>query len=137
MSPLFQGNLNLKAKTIVTTSLIQPLDQGVIAAFKKALRYIFEKHENDPTTLTKVWKKFSTLACINQAASTIAEINQPTLNACLKAAWSECVINRSVAENTSILTTEIATATERHRRVYKFQWKRSRGNDELPDSSQH
>ncbi|GFQ84891.1 tigger transposable element-derived protein 1 [Trichonephila clavata] len=46
-----------------TTSLIQPLDQGIITCFKKhyvklTFRYILEKLENDGITLTEVWKKF-------------------------------------------------------------------------------
>jgi len=100
-----------------TTSLIQPLDQGIIAAFKKhyvklTFRYILEKLENDAITLTEVWKKFSILDCINHAAAAIIEIKQHTLNACWKAAWPECVINRNVTENTSKLTTEIITLAQ-------------------------
>ncbi|XP_067136827.1 tigger transposable element-derived protein 1-like [Centruroides vittatus] len=97
-----------------TTSLIQPLDQGIIAAFKKhyvklTFRYILKKLENDAITLTEVWKKYSILDCINHAAAAITEIKQHALNACWKAAWPECVINRSATENTSMLTTEIVT----------------------------
>ncbi|GFR15032.1 tigger transposable element-derived protein 1 [Trichonephila clavata] len=97
-----------------TTSLIQPLDQGIIACFKKhyvklTFRYILEKLENDGIILTEVSKKFSILDCINHAAAVITEIKQHTLNASWKAAWPECVINRSATENTSMLTAEIVT----------------------------
>ncbi|GFQ95266.1 tigger transposable element-derived protein 1 [Trichonephila clavata] len=97
-----------------TTSLIQPLDQSIIACFKKhyvklTFRYILEKLENDGITLTEVWKKFSILDCINHAAVAITEIKQHTLNTCWKAAWPECVINRTATENTLMLTAEIVT----------------------------
>ncbi|XP_067118910.1 tigger transposable element-derived protein 1-like [Centruroides vittatus] len=63
-----------------TSSLIQPLDQDIIAAFKKhyvksTFRYILKKLENDAITLTEVWKKYSILDCINHAAAAITEIN--------------------------------------------------------------
>ena len=95
-----------------TTSLIQPLDQGIISTFKKhyvklTFRNILEKLENDTKTLTEVWKIFSIFNCINHATAAITEIKQHTLNACWKAVWPECVINRSASERPSMLTTEI------------------------------
>ncbi|XP_043494104.1 tigger transposable element-derived protein 1-like [Polistes fuscatus] len=74
-----------------TTSLIQPLDQGIIANFKKhyvklTFSYILKQIENDKLTLTEVWKKFSILDCINNTTAAIA---------------------RNVTENASRLLTEI------------------------------
>ncbi|XP_017756502.1 PREDICTED: tigger transposable element-derived protein 1-like [Eufriesea mexicana] len=94
-----------------TTSLVQPLDQGIIATFKKyyvklTFSYILKKIENDGISLTEAWKKFSILDCINQATAVIAQIEH-TLNSCWKAIWPECVINRNVTENTSMLVLEI------------------------------
>ncbi|XP_037959089.1 tigger transposable element-derived protein 1-like [Teleopsis dalmanni] len=95
-----------------TTCLIQPLDQGIIAAFKKqyvksTFKYILEKVESDGINLIEVWKKFSILDCINRVAAAISHLKQHTLNACWKVVWPKCVINRSATENASTLTTEI------------------------------
>lgn len=96
-----------------TTSLIQPLDQGIIANFKKhyiklTFSYILKKLENDKLSLTEVWKKFSILDCINHIIAAIGQIKQHTLNSCWKAIWPECVINRNVTENASTLLSEIS-----------------------------
>ena len=73
-----------------TTSLVQPLDQGIIVTSKKhyvklTFSYILKKLENDGISLTEVWKKFSILDCINHATAAIAQIKQHTLNSCWKA----------------------------------------------------
>ncbi|XP_023289525.1 tigger transposable element-derived protein 1-like, partial [Orussus abietinus] len=95
-----------------TTSLIQPLDQGIIANFKKhyvklTFSYILKKLVNVELSLTEVWKKFSILDCINHITAAISQIKQHTLNSCWKAIWPECVINRNVTENASTLLSEI------------------------------
>ncbi|XP_017756505.1 PREDICTED: tigger transposable element-derived protein 1-like [Eufriesea mexicana] len=100
-----------------TTSLVQPLDQVIIATFKKyyvklTFSYILKKIENDGISLTEAWKKFSILDCINQATAVIAQIEH-TLNSCWKAIWPECVINRNVTENTSMLVSEITVLAHR------------------------
>lgn len=51
-------------------SLIQPLYQGIIAAFKKhfqkfTFKYYFQKLKNVTINLTKVWETFLILDCIN------------------------------------------------------------------------
>ncbi|UYV64091.1 hypothetical protein LAZ67_2006550 [Cordylochernes scorpioides] len=63
-----------------TTSLIQPLDQGIISTFKKILYHV---------------------------ALAIAEIKSQTLNACWKAAWPECVSKRNESNRTTIVTSDI------------------------------
>ncbi|XP_069964571.1 tigger transposable element-derived protein 1-like [Bactrocera oleae] len=95
-----------------TTSLIQLLEQGIVATFKKhyvkiTFRYILEKLEKDGISLTKVWKKSSISDCINHATAAITQIQQHTLNSCWKAVWPECVINRNVTDNTSTLSSDI------------------------------
>uniref|UniRef100_A0A1A9VNY9 DDE-1 domain-containing protein n=1 Tax=Glossina austeni TaxID=7395 RepID=A0A1A9VNY9_GLOAU len=108
-------NVNIKVVFLPsnTTSVIQPLDRRIIAAFKRhyvklTFRYILEKLENNAITLGEVWKRFSILHCINHAPAGITEM-KPTLNTWRKAAWPECVARRSAAENTLMLTTEIVT----------------------------
>ena len=71
-------NIKVVFLPLNTTSLIQLLDQGIIATFKKhfvklTFRCILE---NDAITLTEVWKKFLILDCINHAATAIAEIKR-------------------------------------------------------------
>ncbi|CAK9810845.1 Tigger transposable element-derived protein 1 [Anthophora quadrimaculata] len=95
-----------------TTNLVQPLDQGIIATFKKhcvklTFSYILKKLENDGISLTEAWKKFSILDCINHATAAIAQIKQCTLNSCWNAIRPECVINRNVTENTFTLLSQI------------------------------
>ncbi|CAK9810812.1 Tigger transposable element-derived protein 1 [Anthophora plagiata] len=72
------------------TSLIQPLDQGVIQTLKmyytrQFFQTIFDRFENSENkTITQVWKDFSILDCIRTVSSACAEIKPSTLNACWK-----------------------------------------------------
>ncbi|UYV72204.1 hypothetical protein LAZ67_9002170 [Cordylochernes scorpioides] len=100
-----------------TTSLIQPLDQGIISTFKKyyvkfAFQFIFDKLESDTITVTEVWKQFNILNCVDHVALAIAEIKSQTLNACWKAAWPECVSKRNESNRTKILTSDIISITK-------------------------
>ncbi|UYV76721.1 hypothetical protein LAZ67_14001873 [Cordylochernes scorpioides] len=95
-----------------TTSLIQPLDQGIISTFKKyyvkfTFQFIFDKLESDTITVTEVWKQFNILNCVDHVALAIADIKSQTLNACWKAAWPECVSKRNESNRTTILTSDI------------------------------
>lgn len=87
-----------------TTSLIQPLDQGIIATFKKyyiksTYQSILDKIENETLTLAEIWKKFTILDCINHVASATNQLRPTTLNSCWKAIWPECVAgNENIAE---------------------------------------
>ncbi|UYV80478.1 hypothetical protein LAZ67_19000269 [Cordylochernes scorpioides] len=95
-----------------TTSLIQPLDQGIISTFKKyyvkfTFQFIFDKLESDTIKVTEVWKQFNILNCVDHVALAIAEIKSQTLNACWKAAWPECVSKRNESNRTTIVTSDI------------------------------
>ena len=66
--------------SLTTMYLIQPLDQGIIANFKKyyiklTFSYILKKLENDKLSLTEVWKKFSILDCINHIIAAIVSLS--------------------------------------------------------------
>ncbi|GFV78453.1 tigger transposable element-derived protein 1 [Trichonephila clavipes] len=94
-----------------TTSLIQPLDQGIIATFKKyyiKTTYIFilNKLENESLTVKDVWKQFSIFDCLIHVASTSAQIRPRTLNACWKKIWPACVTDNTTTQ-TSTLSDEI------------------------------
>ena len=53
-----------------TTSLLQPLDQGIISTFKalyikRAFTHILEQMENNESlTVIKAWKNFTILECV-------------------------------------------------------------------------
>lgn len=82
------------------TSLIQPLDQGIIHAFKaiylrQSYDIIYDRLENkeDARDVIKTWKDFSILDCINTIQSSCKEIKKSTLNACWKPLLPEMVQN--------------------------------------------
>ncbi|GFU84232.1 tigger transposable element-derived protein 1 [Trichonephila clavipes] len=94
-----------------TTSLIQPLDQGIIATFKKyyiktTYKFILNKLENEFLTVKVVWKQFSIIDCLIHVASASAKIRPRTLNACWKKIWPACVTDNTTTQ-TSTLSDEI------------------------------
>ncbi|GFV91938.1 tigger transposable element-derived protein 1 [Trichonephila clavipes] len=94
-----------------TTSLIQPLDQGIIATFKKyyikaTYKFILNKLENESLTVKDVWKQFSIFDCLIHVASASAQIRPRTLNAFWKKIWQACVIDNTTTQ-TSTLSDEI------------------------------
>ncbi|XP_021711844.1 tigger transposable element-derived protein 1-like, partial [Aedes aegypti] len=84
-----------------TTSLIQPLDQGIISTFKKpyvklSFKFILDILDSDPSlTVTEAWKRFSIRDCVNHIGSALAAMQMSTLNACWKPLWPECVHHKS------------------------------------------
>lgn len=80
-----------------TTSLLQPLDQGIISTFKalyikRTFRYIFNQMEDDQSlSVMEAWKKFTILDCVKHIGLTYMEIKQSTLNACWKNVWPHLV----------------------------------------------
>ncbi|XP_055617943.1 tigger transposable element-derived protein 1-like [Toxorhynchites rutilus septentrionalis] len=80
-----------------TTSLLQPQDQGIIAAFKKlyikqCLRYILEKLESDETmTVIQAWKEFKIRDALTFIGKALSSMKSKTLNSCWKPLWPECV----------------------------------------------
>ncbi|GFU63818.1 tigger transposable element-derived protein 1 [Trichonephila clavipes] len=94
-----------------TTSLIQPLDQGIIATFKKyyiktTYKFILNKLENESLTVKAVWKQFSIFDCLIHVASASHQIRPRTLNACWKKIWPACVTDNTTTQ-TSTLSDEI------------------------------
>nr|XP_022910254.1 tigger transposable element-derived protein 1-like [Onthophagus taurus] len=83
-----------------TTSLIQPLDQGIIATFKtyyvkQTFRYILDKLTNNKNvTVIDAWKNFTINDCIKHAGLALSELKPSTLNACWRSLWPECVKNK-------------------------------------------
>ncbi|XP_054745872.1 tigger transposable element-derived protein 1-like [Anastrepha obliqua] len=96
-----------------TTSLIQPLDQGIIATFKKyyikrSFQYVVDKLDhNEDLTVIDMWKKFSIMDCINQVGLALADLKPLTLNSCWKNIWPECVKSKDpdpVIHNNAVFT---------------------------------
>lgn len=71
-----------------TTSLIQPLDQGVIAAFKAyytkhSFKRILNSIEcNAEETVSNSWQKFNIANCIEDIDASWQEMKPSTINAC-------------------------------------------------------
>lgn len=106
-------NIQLEFLPPNTTSILQPLDQGIISTFKKyyiksTYQLILTKLENETLTLNEVWKQFTIFDCIVLAASAISQIRPHTLNACWKAVWPDYVGSNTDGER-STLSDEILT----------------------------
>ena len=80
-----------------TTSLIQPMDQGVIRAFKalyirNALQNLVEAMDSDDNfSLRAYWRDFTIATCLQIIQKALQEMKKETLNACWKKLWPECV----------------------------------------------
>lgn len=95
-----------------TTSLIQPLDQGIIATFKiyyikQAFKYILDSVEQKDLTVVQAWKNFTIMDCITYASFAIKQLRTSTLNACWRKIWPECVKSGNSVTPTSIVCSEI------------------------------
>ena len=92
-------NVEVKFLPKNTTSLLQPLDQGIISTFKalyikRAFTYILEQMENNESlTVISAWKNFTILDCVKHIALSYTAIKQTTLNSCWKKLWSNVVKN--------------------------------------------
>ncbi|CAI9734501.1 transposable element-derived 1-like [Octopus vulgaris] len=81
-----------------TTSLIQPMDQDVIRAFKtlytrNSLRHLVEAKDSDERfSLKEYWGRYSIATCL-QNIQVIKEMKNETLNGSWKKLWPEAVHN--------------------------------------------
>lgn len=102
-----------------TTSLIQPLDQGVISTFKayyirKAFELILEKLESDPNkTVISAWKEFSIYDCVKIVESSIKELKVSTLNGCWRKLWPGVVPPKNAALSVDIEINRIISVANR------------------------
>ncbi|XP_064421091.1 tigger transposable element-derived protein 1-like [Latimeria chalumnae] len=80
-----------------TTSLLQPMDQGLIKTFKSyytrhTFKRILDQMESDPTlTVSGCWKNYNIADCINNIKDSLEEVKPTTWNACWRKLWSEAV----------------------------------------------
>ncbi|XP_031819975.1 tigger transposable element-derived protein 1 isoform X3 [Sarcophilus harrisii] len=80
-----------------TTSLIQPMNQGVIATFKACyLRRVFHllqqrAHRDDKGTIREFWRNYNILNAVYNISESWEELAESTLNSGWKKLWPECV----------------------------------------------
>ncbi|XP_070613955.1 tigger transposable element-derived protein 1-like [Erythrolamprus reginae] len=87
-----------------TTSILQPMDQQVIANFKKLytkhlFRRCFDVTENTNLTLREFWKDhFNIVSCLNIIDLAWQEVSRRNLNSAWKKLWPAAVAPRDSAE---------------------------------------
>lgn len=87
-----------------TTSLIQPMDQGVIAAFKRYylrrtfLQLIEATDGPDSLSVREYWQQYNILAAVKNIKLAWDEVKNSTMNAVWKKIWPECCIREAVVD---------------------------------------
>ena len=87
-----------------TTSVIQPMDQGVISTFKSYyLRRTFklllsETDGQDKPTMLEFWKQFKIMKAIEIIFDSWEEVKQSCMNGAWRKIWPECVHRICAAE---------------------------------------
>ncbi|XP_058816052.1 tigger transposable element-derived protein 1-like [Topomyia yanbarensis] len=80
-----------------TTSLIRPLDQGIIATFKRyfiktTFRFILDQVDTAKAmSIIEAWKFFTMRECVAFIDVAEQQLRKSTLNACWKPLWPDCV----------------------------------------------
>lgn len=98
---LVNPNVEVRFLPPNTTSLLQPLDQGIIATFKRyylrrTFSQILDRMELDTSlTVTQSWKQFNIAQCVAIIKDATDELRPSTLNACWKKLWPEIVLVNS------------------------------------------
>nr|XP_012147629.1 PREDICTED: tigger transposable element-derived protein 1-like [Megachile rotundata] len=87
-----------------TTSLLQPLDQGIIFTFKtyyirRALHWILDVTDSKSINGMEAWKKFSIKHYIDIISLSLKELKTSTLNAYWKKIWPSSVQIENVCES--------------------------------------
>ncbi|XP_055632457.1 tigger transposable element-derived protein 1-like [Toxorhynchites rutilus septentrionalis] len=88
-----------------TTSLTQPLDQGIIATFKRhyiktTFRYILDEIDTgNASTIIEAWMYFIMRECVESIEVAVKLLKRSTLNACWKPLWPDCVHSSMPASN--------------------------------------
>ncbi|XP_051868769.1 tigger transposable element-derived protein 1-like [Pristis pectinata] len=95
------NNVRVEYLATDTASLLQPMDQGVIANFKRYyLRKTFKQlinatdREGKPT-VREFWKSFNIMNAIDNIAESWDEVKVSTMNGVWKNIWPECINNFS------------------------------------------
>ncbi|XP_072121835.1 tigger transposable element-derived protein 1-like isoform X1 [Mobula birostris] len=95
------NNVRVEYLSLNTAALLQPMDQGVIATFKRYyLRKTFKQltyatdGEGKPT-VREFWKSFNIMNAIDNIAESWDEVKVSTMNGAWKNIWPECINNFS------------------------------------------
>lgn len=81
-----------------TTALLQPMDQGIIQAFKlyyirRTFKIILDTMECDPDmNVMQCWKKFDIAMCIVNIKESLQELKPCTLKSCWKKLWPDLTV---------------------------------------------
>lgn len=103
-----------------TTSLIQPMDQGVISVFKsyylrrtfKQLIIAIDDSEKNSTTIPEFWKTFNVLDAINNISESWNEVTPSCMNGVWRKIWPECVHKNLDSSHIADLVDTSAVCTE-------------------------
>ncbi|XP_064117867.1 tigger transposable element-derived protein 1-like [Macrobrachium nipponense] len=85
---LYSKGVQLEFLPPNTTSLLQPMDQGVIRAFKalytgNSLQHLVDAMDrNSEFTLKDYWRKFTIATCLSVIDRSLKDMKKETLNAC-------------------------------------------------------
>ena len=96
-----------------TTSVIQPMDQGVISNFKSYyLRRTFKQllsatDANDTTTMKEFWKNYNVLKAVNNIGDSWNEVKLSCMNGVWRKIWPECIKNHSEVDEISLVRQEV------------------------------
>lgn len=105
-----------------TTSLIQPMDQGVIATFKayyqrRTMKQLLDATDGpDKPTIKEFWKGYNIKNAIDNIAASWKEVSAATMNGCWKKLWPECVHGFEVfdgKETVSAVRKELVTLSHK------------------------
>lgn len=81
-----------------TTSLLQPMDQGAIAAFKayylrRTFGQLIHETDSDKQSMKEWWKSFNIMKAIENIDLSWKEVTQHCMNGCWKKLWPEVAKN--------------------------------------------
>ncbi|XP_064111282.1 tigger transposable element-derived protein 1-like [Macrobrachium nipponense] len=81
-----------------TTSLIQPMDQGVIRAFKALYTHstmegliVAVDDDDEGFTLKKYWRNYDIVSCLTNIQQALKDLKTETINSCWKKLWPNMV----------------------------------------------
>ena len=95
-----------------TTSLLQPMDQGVIAAFKAyyvkhTMLQLIKKTDKDKLSIKEFWRTYNIKMALENIKDSWVEVSVSTMNAVWKKVWPECVHNFTGFADVPLITSQI------------------------------
>lgn len=106
-----------------TSSLIQPMDQGIIRAFKalytrNTLQHLVDAMDSDKKFSFKdYWRDYTIATCLQDIQRAIQEMKSETLNFCWKKLWPEAVRNPTEGSLDNIHRSVVDTAVSLAKRL--------------------